>query len=189
MREAHGGTAKSAGGGYGERKDKQGEESSSTRPTATDTLGKDKREWRAGGAEEEVHVERKGGVELAERTAVEGEGGDGREWDDGEIEADTDDMGSSKTVRGTGSVSVNMNVNRPKRCSRGQPLYDQTTRRKTALGARGRAEGRIRYVGEGASRRRVPLVQSIVVGRVCVMRMMRKGKDRTDAGRPHPDPG
>ena len=53
----------------------------------------------------------------------------------------------------------------------------------------GRMEGRIRYVDEGANGRRIPLVQLIEVGRMCVVRMMKKGAARTDAGRPCPDPG
>ena len=42
---------------------------------------------------------------------------------------------------------------------------------------------------EGRGRGRVPLAQTIVVGRVCVVRTARTGTERTDAGRPHPDPG
>ena len=50
----------------------------------------------------------------------------------------------------------------------GQPSYDQTERRKTTQRAGGRMEGRIRYVDEGANKRRIPLVQSIGGGQgVC----------------------
>ena len=47
----------------------------------------------------------------------------------------------------------------------------------------------MRYVEEGRGRGRVPLAQAIGVGRVCVVRTERTGKERTDAGWPSPDPG
>ena len=86
-------------------------------------------------------VERRGRVERAE--GIEAVGGDGRERNGRMSEADADGIDSGETVRGTGGVS--MSVNRPKRGSRGRPLYDQTTRRRTTRRAGGRAEGRIRW--------------------------------------------
>ena len=62
-------------------------------------------------------------------------------------------------------------------------------RGRTAGGNRRQDARRIRYVGDRSGKGRVPLTQTVVVGRVCVIRMMVRGAGRTDAGRPRPDPG
>ena len=89
-----------------------------------------------------------------------------------------------KMISGTG-----LNCDRPKRKCKGMAAGEQTERRVTGRGAKGRAVERIRYVGSGAGKGRIPLAQAIMVGRVCVMRTARVGEERTDAGRSHPDPG
>ena len=62
-------------------------------------------------------------------------------------------------------------------------------KRGRTVGGNGRQDTRIRYVGDKGGRGRVPLAQAVVVGRICVMRMMVRGAGRTDEGRPRPDPG
>ena len=62
-------------------------------------------------------------------------------------------------------------------------------KRGRTVGGDGRQDTRIRYVGDRGSRGRVPLAQTVVVGRVSVIRMMVRGTGRTDAGRPNPEPG
>ena len=89
-----------------------------------------------------------------------------------------------KVISGTG-----LNCYRPKRECKGRAAGERTERRVTERGAKGRAVERIRYVGSGTGKGRIPLAQAIMVGRVCVMRTARVGEERTDAGRPHPDPG
>ena len=86
--------------------------------------------------------------------------------------------------------SPDVNVNRPKRSNRGQPMYDQTKRRKTASKE---GEGKSAVVANkadgGSGRGRVTLAQTVVVGRVYIQRMERTGMDRRDAGRPPREPG
>ena len=82
-----------------------------------------------------------------------------------------------------------VNTGRVRRSSTGRPAGEQTRRRGMGHGERNRTEGRIRYVEEGKGRGRAPVAQTIVVGRVCVVRTARTGTKRTDAGRPNPDPG
>ena len=89
--------------------------------------------------------------------------------------------------------SMNVKSGRPKRRCTGRAVNEQKERKEreeTRRRVRGGAAGRIRYVGSGAGKgRAVTLAQAIMVGRVCVVRTARMGKERTDAGRPHPDPG
>ena len=82
-----------------------------------------------------------------------------------------------------------VNTGRPKRSNTGRPAGEQVKRRRTEHGERKRTEGRIRYVEDGKGRGRLPVAQTIIVGRVCVVRTARSGAERTDAGRPNPDPG
>ena len=84
---------------------------------------------------------------------------------------------------------MNVNMDRPRRKCKGRVANEQTERRETGHRTRRRAAERIRYIGSGAGKGRVPLAQAIIVGRVCVVRTARMGEERTDAGRPRPDPG
>ena len=88
-------------------------------------------------------------------------------------------------------ISPGVTVNRPKRSNRGQPVYDQTKRRKTASkeGGGKSAEEATNKADSGSGRGRVALAQTIVVGRVYIQRMERTGMDRRDAGRPPREPG
>ena len=76
------------------------------------------------------------------------------------------------------------------RNNRGQPVYDQTKRRKTTHTA-GKKKGTAQasQVDNGSGKGRVALEHTIVVGRVYVQRMERMGMDRRDAGRPPREPG
>ena len=82
-----------------------------------------------------------------------------------------------------------MNVNRPKR-RRGQPVYYPTKRVKTAnADGEGKSAVVARRADNGSGRGRVPLAQTVVVGRVYIQRMERTGMERRDAGRPPREPG
>ena len=58
----------------------------------------------------------------------------------------------------------------------------QATGKKTSTAQQGQ-------VDDGSGRGRVALENTIVVGRVYIQRMERKGKNRRDAGRPPQEPG
>ena len=58
----------------------------------------------------------------------------------------------------------------------------QATGKKTSTAQKGQ-------VDDGSGRGRVALENTIVVGRVYIQRMERKGKNRRDAGRPPQEPG
>ena len=83
-----------------------------------------------------------------------------------------------------------VNVNRPKRRNRGQPAYYPKKRKKTTQ-ATGKKTSTAQkgQVDDGSGRGRVALENTIVVGRVYIQRMERKGKNRRDAGRPPGEPG
>ena len=131
-----------------------------------------------------------GGREEADGGAAEEEHGGKRSREDARQEED-DGMGSENETQG--KESMNVKNGRPKRkctgkVTRGQEEHKE--RGEARRGARRGAAGRIRYIGSGAGKgRAVPLAQAIMVGRVCVVRTARLGEERTDAGRPRPDPG
>jgi hypothetical protein len=83
-----------------------------------------------------------------------------------------------------------VSVNRPKRDNRGQPAYYPKKRKRTtqATGKK-KSTAQKRQVDDGSGRGRVALENTIVVGRVYIQRMERKGRNRRDAGRPPQDPG
>ena len=83
-------------------------------------------------------------------------------------------------------------MNRQKRNNRGQPVYYPKKHRKTthATGkTKKKGTAQKKQVDDGSGRGRVALENTIVVGRVYIQRMERKGKDRRDAGRPPREPG
>ena len=81
-------------------------------------------------------------------------------------------------------------MNRPKRSNRGQPVYYQKKRRKTTQTTeKEKGTTQKSQVVDGSGRGRVALENTIVVGRVYIQRMERKGKNRRDAGRPPGEPG
>ena len=83
-----------------------------------------------------------------------------------------------------------VSVNRPKRDNRGQPAYYPKKRKRTtqATGKK-KSTAQKRQVDDGSGRGRVALENTIVVGRVYIQRMERKGRNRRDAGRPPQEPG
>ena len=81
-------------------------------------------------------------------------------------------------------------MNRPKRSNRGQPVYDQTKRRKTTHAAgKKKSTAQASQADNGSGKGRVALENTIVVGRLYVQRMERMGMDRRGAGRPPREPG
>ena len=68
--------------------------------------------------------------------------------------------------------------------------YYPTKRRKTThTTAKEKSTAQKKQVDDGSGRGRVALENTIVVGRVYIQRMERKGKNRRDAGRPPGEPG
>ena len=68
--------------------------------------------------------------------------------------------------------------------------YYPTKRRKTThTTEKEKGIAQTRQVDDGSGRGRVALENTIVVGRVYIQRMERKGKNRRDAGRPPGKPG
>ena len=70
-------------------------------------------------------------------------------------------------------------------------LRAQGTKRRKTTHATGkeRSTAQKKQVDDGSGRGRVALENTIVVGRVYIQRMERKGKNRRDAGRPPGEPG
>ena len=99
-----------------------------------------------------------------EEHETEGDGEDERAWPRGGDCSDGSSAVAGERERKEGGVDVS--VNRPKRGSRGQPSYDQTRRRNTTQRPVGKTAVRLRYVEDGAGRRRVSLVHTVAVGRV-----------------------
>ena len=78
----------------------------------------------------------------------------------------------------------------PNRSNRGQPVYYPKKRKKTTRTTeKEKSTARKSQVDDGSGRGRVALENTIVVGRVYIQRMERKGKNRRDAGRPPGEPG
>ena len=174
--------------GWGDRREQgQGQEGRSMRPTASTAVEKG---WsgRNGQAVDGTHVRgssaRSGEAatevreEQKRRSGV--DGGDGAATG-----AHAGTQSKSGGILGNNAV----NAGRLKRSNPGWPGGERKRRKGVERGDRGRTDGRVRYVEEGRGRGRVPLAQAIVVGRVCVVRTARMGEERTDAGRPNPDPG
>ena len=68
--------------------------------------------------------------------------------------------------------------------------YYPTKRRKTThTTEKEKGTAQKKQVDDGSGRGRVALENTIVVGRVYIQRMERKGKNRRDAGRPPGEPG
>ena len=82
-------------------------------------------------------------------------------------------------------------MNRPKRSNRGQPVFDQTKRRKpTNTAGKKRSTAQVSQVdNDSGTKGRVALEHTIVVGRVYIQRMERAGTDRRDVGRTPREPG
>ena len=78
----------------------------------------------------------------------------------------------------------------PNRSNRGQPVYYPKKHRKTThTTEKEKGTAQKKQVNDGSGKGRVALENTIVVGRVYIQRMERKGKDRRDAGRPPREPG
>ena len=73
---------------------------------------------------------------------------------------------------------------------KGQPVYYPVKRAKTTnADGGGRSAVTARGADGGSGRGKVPLAQTVVVGKVYIQRMERKGMERRDAGRPPREPG
>ena len=71
-----------------------------------------------------------------------------------------------------------------------QPVYYPAKRAKaTNADGEGRSVVTARRADSGSGRGKVPLAQTVVVGKVYIQRMERTGKERRDAGRPPREPG
>ena len=130
-----------------------------------------------------------GGREEADGGAAEEEHRGKRSREDARQEED-DGMGSENETQE--KESMNVKSGRPSRkCNLriANEQREREERKETGRGVKRGAEARIRYIGGGTGKGRVPLAQAIMVGRVCVVRTARMGEVRTDAGRPRPDPG
>ena len=191
VREALGKDVEDEGGDGDARRRKKGQAEMSMRPTRTGapTPAAEERDGRSRGASrmcigdgEETDGATAGGTRGEKRRAR-----DAREEDGGMEsgpETQRKESMNVKMISGTG-----LTCDRPKRRCKGRAAGEQTERRETGRGAQRRAAERIRYVGSGAGKGRIPLAQAIMVGRVCVVRTARTGEERTDAGWPSPDPG
>ena len=67
--------------------------------------------------------------------------------------------------------------------------YPTKRRKTTHTTEKEKGTARKKQVDDGSGRGRVALENTIVVGRVYIKRMERKGKNRRDAGRPPGEPG
>ena len=165
----------------------QGQASRSMRPTASTAM---EEEWSGGSgrAKGGTYVGGSNAESGTAATEVQEKRERGRGMDGGDGAATEAHTGTQSKG---GGVPENNTVNkgRPKRSNSGRPESAQKRRKRVERGDGRGTDGRVRYVEEGRGRGRVPLVQAIVVGRVCVVRTERTGKERTDAGRPSPDPG
>ena len=67
--------------------------------------------------------------------------------------------------------------------------YPAKRRNTTLTTVKEKGKTKKKQVDDGSGRGRVALENTIVVGRVYIQRMERKGKNRRDAGRPPGEPG
>ena len=187
-REARREDVRDSGGHRDTVRQDQKQAGKSMRPTAAGTFAPaaDKMEGRRGAARRT----RTGGEEEDDGGATEGERSAKRSREDARQEEDDGIESEAETQE---KESMNVKSGRPKRKCTGRAANEQKEhkeRKEARRGARRGAAERIRYIGGGAGKgRAVPLAQAIIVGRVCVVRTARMGEERTDAGRPRPDPG
>ena len=182
-REARKRNVESAGGNGSTVGQDQRQTEGSMRPTETNALTpaeeeRDERRGRTGRMRtrrrEEFDEEATGGGRGEKRCR-----GTAPEKDDG-------GMGSGTETQGKESMNVKTS---PRRKCTARAENEQKGRRDTGRGTTRRAAERIRYIGSGTGKGKIPLAQAIMVGRVCVVRTARTGEERTDAGWPCLDPG